>query len=483
MLRSPQPSFSPRAVGGRRFVAFFHPGYPYPAPPLLTLAAVDYVHEGGRVVRGINYHTAKAACGIVACNRFDDAAFFALKTGKGGWARFGPPADELLRATGDFYFYFVVDTPDHCYPVVPSFDHWRFPHGALPPHWASLSVPTSDADDLGSRVADRDRDGAGEPLCFEETSFARVAPFSHLGWGASNQMEKYCRRHGVGVTGVSRLFTDIHRCFHTNVMDLRSLGDDYCPKRFELHPELILRNILDAAVHNHTAWPREDHENAPINIAGIHREHLFARFAFDVLSDANYRFLGGALKYTVRLFDVEKAEQYTTELYSDDITERSCIFAHPFKNRTHDESDGSDESDESYEESDSCCSEGDGSSRYTRRISEHRIGRRRYRSPGYYEYRRRFEASQQGQDDPDYAELMQDSKRSHHANSIGGLSLSSTLSISSLETPRTGRTPENAADREDKPGSSTDVARSKRSYHDDSEVPDTSRSPKRLRLR
>lgn len=137
MPRSEQPSFSPRAVGGRKFVAFFHPAYPYPAPPLLTLAAVDHVYDGDQDIKGINYDIAKAACGIVACNRFDDRAYFALKTGENQWSRVGRPADGLLRASGDFTFYFVVDSVHHCYPVVPSFDHWRFPHGALPPPWAS----------------------------------------------------------------------------------------------------------------------------------------------------------------------------------------------------------------------------------------------------------------------------------------------------------------------------------------------------------
>ncbi|KAI8947903.1 hypothetical protein F4801DRAFT_488806 [Xylaria longipes] len=486
MPRSVQPSFSPRAVGGRRFVAFFHPAYPDPSPPLLTLAAVDYVREGAQVVKGIDYDTAKAACGIIACNRFDDDAYFALKSSQGGWARFERPADGLLRANGDFTFYFVVDSPNWRYPVVPSFDHWRFPHGELPPRWASLSVPSADDDNLGSGVGDRDRDGASEPLCFKETEFARIAPFSHLSWGDSNQMEKYCRRHGVGVTGVSPLFTDIRRCFPPNLMDsIPDLyGRDYRPNRFELHPELILHDVLDAAIHSRTVWRDEDHQNEPIRIDGIHREHLFARFAFHVLSDANYRFLGGALKYTVRLFDVDKAEQYTAELYSDDITERSCIFAPPFENGIP-QDDEYDESDESYEDSHSSSSEGARSLRYPRHTSEHRTGRTRYRSPGYYEYRRRWEASWQDQDDadhPDHAELMQDRQRSHHASSIGGVSLSSTLSISSLETPRTGRTPEGAAGHEDQSSSFHDEVHSKRPYDDYSETQDTSRSPKRLRL-
>ncbi|KAI1751586.1 hypothetical protein F4782DRAFT_179977 [Xylaria castorea] len=476
MPRSEQASFSPRAVGGRKFVAFFHPSYPDTAPPLLTLAAVDSVREGAQVIKGIDYDTAKTACGIVACNCYDDGAYFALKSRKGGWARFERPADGLLRASGDFTFYFVVDTPTLCYPVVPSFDHWRFPHRALPPRWASLSGSEHATDDLGNGVGHSDHEGAGEPLCFKETDFARVAPFSHTSWCDSNLMENFCRHHGAGRSGISCLFTDIRRCFPENRMDSMPYG--HHPERFELHPELLLQGIMDTAIHSRRVGSGHDYEVSPISVAGVTREHLFARFAFHVLSDANYRFLGGALKYTVCLFDVEKAEEYTAELYSDDITDLSHIFPPPITTALQ-----YAESDKSDEDEDSSCSPGASSSDDSCHTSERRIGRRRHRSPTYYWYRDRCEASQQGRNDADYAESFQDITRSHHASSIGGLSLSSTLSISSLDTPQSSRTPENVNDRRDILSCSTDAVRSKRPYHDCSEVPDTSQSLKRLRLK
>ncbi|KAI0188880.1 hypothetical protein EV127DRAFT_341831, partial [Xylaria flabelliformis] len=312
MPRPQSEQSSCRAVGGRKFIAFFHPSYPDTAPPLLTLAAIDYVLKGAQIIRGIDYDTAKAACGIVACNRYDEGAYFALKDRRGVYTRVDRPVEGLLHAGGDFMFYFIVDTPTFRYPVVPSFDHWRFPHGRLPPRWASLPRPQHGLD---SRVGRRD--GVGEPLCLRETDIARVAPFSHTSWCDSNLIEKFCQKHGAGVPC---LFIDIQRCFPYHRMDLIP-NHRYVPEHFELHPELLLRNIMNTAARQ--VW---SNDHSPIRTDGITCEHLFASFAFHILSDPNYKFLSGPLKYTVRLFDIKSAEELTVELDSDDIAHLSHIF-------------------------------------------------------------------------------------------------------------------------------------------------------------
>ncbi|KAI3316503.1 hypothetical protein HD806DRAFT_517366 [Xylariaceae sp. AK1471] len=119
-------------------IEFFHPAYPVSAPPLLSLVAVDVAGNG---TLGIDYDFAKASCGIVANNRWDDATYIATKNQVEGSClnRVPQPEDGILPilASGMAY-YFVVDHPTNRYPVVPSFDHWRFPHTELPAPWDAL---------------------------------------------------------------------------------------------------------------------------------------------------------------------------------------------------------------------------------------------------------------------------------------------------------------------------------------------------------
>lgn len=342
MPRFQQPLSPPIPDGFNRhkdtFVAFFHPAYPDLAPPLLTLAAVDVARDG---LIGIDFDTAKVACGIVACNRWDDGAYFAVKRRRVGedqnhqnstlWTKIERPADGVLR--NDTTYYFIVDKPDHRYPVVPSFDHWRFPHDALPPLWAKLSIPEVDgnvisAGDADGRSAARNRDVSCRITgCFENTEVAHVIPFSHKLWFESNQMERYCWLHNMvntidDETNLLLLRADIHGLFDRNRFVF--IPKDDLSSELNLRPTLLLHAVLPKGsreisqhYHNRPLQPR---------IAGIRREHLFARFALSILCDENYKFLGGAQKYTVRLFNVEKAEQYTDELHSDAIMERSQIF-------------------------------------------------------------------------------------------------------------------------------------------------------------
>ncbi|KAJ8133019.1 hypothetical protein O1611_g604 [Lasiodiplodia mahajangana] len=481
MPRSRQNSFSPRAVGGRKFVAFFHPAYSDSAPPLLTLAAVDWFWDSWgsrRKVRGIQYETALTACGIVACNRWD--GYFAMKHEKRGEpVRWIPVYNSILRVGAEYTYYFIINSPNYRYPVVPSFDHWRFPHDNLPPRWGELSKFPSMRCCTTKRGCDSDDEGEGDcrcakyegySTCFKQTPFASVAPFTHESWYESNQMEKYCRLHGVGDTTVSDLFLDITKYFGRGKLRTKPWG--HSSSRYELHPELILRVIFSSY---HPLSKKRDHATSPVHAAGIHREHIFARFAFHVLSDANYRFLGGDRKYTVCLFDAGKGEQCTAELRDDDIAERSQIFPHPTyprakakeewsavmtprKSREIMESFESDEEGVTEEEYD-----------YPSDASEYRPSRPRYR----VNHQNQIDGTREW-------ESKADEIRTQHGGSSRALSISSTISSSSLDTPHPDRASEDAVD---KPNKSSFSARQKRSYESEEEDSEENPPPlKRLRV-
>ncbi|KAI1127037.1 hypothetical protein F5Y10DRAFT_243533 [Nemania abortiva] len=452
-------------------VAFFHPAYPDHTPPLLTLPAIDSTAGGGR---GIDYETALAACGIVACNRWDFGVYFAEKREITGeqqgrvWRRTGKPIDGVLRA--GFNYYFVVGGPDYRYPVVASFDHWRFPHDALPPRWTMLSMSGPAP---GSLVTNRSSPTYNHgPSCFEKTKLALVPPFSNKGWLESNQMERYYQLQGEddrkGFRNNIRRF--FGRCY------LNSSFPRRLSRRFQLHPSLSLIAISKECRQSRSMLPRA---------TNIRCEHLFARFAFIVLSEENYKFLTGPHEYVVCLFNVEKGEQYTVQLHSDAIAQQSRIFPaaaslkkislvqhRALLNREARETRLDDDSDSGWEAS----SESSGETDHIPR------GRTRRRSPAYYQCRALWEDIQQEQDHAQHTSPVQGAPTLQHSTSISSLSLSPRVSVTSLSTQQQESTSEMDFEYDTKPNPAAGQTGSKRPCEDEEDDTDTSQLCKRLRL-
>src|SRR6266487_564593 len=116
-------------------INFRHPAYPddFNQNILLTLYAFD--HPDG----GLHYGTAFLACALVAGNAWN--GYFTTTVD-------GPKVvkedDQLLREK-NYYFHVAEDqqassssspSQSSAYPICPSFEHWRFPHGDLPPSWS-----------------------------------------------------------------------------------------------------------------------------------------------------------------------------------------------------------------------------------------------------------------------------------------------------------------------------------------------------------
>ncbi|KAJ2976932.1 hypothetical protein NUW58_g7962 [Xylaria curta] len=254
-------------------------------------------------------------------------------------------------------------------------------------------------------------------------------------------MDKYFRRNRPAASNVKRLLDDIHgrfpRC-STGLQGHRS-------SRFELHPRLLLEAIVTKVEKN------TGHRNSP-STDYIQREHLFARFAFHVLSEANFRFLGGVHKYSVRLFDLRRAEHFTAELYSDNIEELCEIF--PSLNSTRGlssqgrETPPSQQPDDSYDDT----SDSDGEaplSHHGDALKYRQAARKRYRSPAYYTFRF-YPKGYIDTANTEHEEATKDRGNPRPASSTGGLSLASTLTVSSLKTPTTDRGSEDLAGPNDK---------------------------------
>ncbi|KAI0876460.1 hypothetical protein GGS24DRAFT_513803, partial [Hypoxylon argillaceum] len=333
MLQRPLRYPSPSGRFRNEFVAFFHPRYPDNTPPLLTLAAVDVTTEGKP---GIHFDTAQAACGIVACNP-SGYTYFAhkrpsLSEPQGhDWIDIERPYDDVLPIGHNYYF--IVDCPRNRYPVVANFNHWRFPHNDLPFLWEELALRTFNSN--VERDSGDDVFGTGHPKYarsvsrHESTGLDRVAPFFNKLWLKSNMMGNYYRPHIADniIMSLENNRKDLERLNHEiyNLFGdckLRSTRQNPVSRRFELHPSVILKNALMEKQDISQDWSNPYGERA---VGGIRCEHLFARFAYNVLSARNYKFLNGVGKYTVCFYNFEKEEQNIAELGSDEIRQYSRL--------------------------------------------------------------------------------------------------------------------------------------------------------------
>jgi hypothetical protein len=308
-FRPPLPPPIPHTTETKqqRTISFRHPGYPdLIGPNLVSLDAVD--HELGD---GIDYDTALVACGIVACNRWSQS-WFGVKDSQGAsvFRAVPRPHDGLLRES--IYYFFVSQDKDEQYAVIPSFDHWRFPHGDLPDIWQALDIP-SPSPPVASRLRHLKVEGKHAAEIRDEscrlTAWTNAAEACHLvpsasaTWFAVNVMSRYCRLPG-GRNPVDDdrnlilLRRDLHWLFdqrHFTILPKRSPGDLFGS------PSLVF----------HTLQPRGDCElhdlfhNRTLQqpTSGLSVEFLFARFAWSIFCDEIYPFLTGTFRYAVQLFD------------------------------------------------------------------------------------------------------------------------------------------------------------------------------------
>ena len=159
------------------------------------------------------------ACQIVANNAFSGHLTKAKDGGPIATADFN---SVLLEK--EYYFHVSSSDPLSQYPVIPSFQDRKFPHGQLPDIWQSLRRetapgPISAQSNIAASICVRDGPccrltGYGDGL-----ESARVVPEAEWEWFTRNNMMQYNRYHQLlGIANDARncisLRTGVHRVFN-----------------------------------------------------------------------------------------------------------------------------------------------------------------------------------------------------------------------------------------------------------------------------
>ncbi|KAI0535596.1 hypothetical protein GGR58DRAFT_438614 [Xylaria digitata] len=358
-----------------RLISFRHPAYPLSANNLLSLAVT-----GDGPVLGIDYNLALVACGIVACNKWHQAWFGEKREGgneeRDGYRRVSRPENGILPYKESPYYFFINEDVEYKYPVVPSFEHWPFPHNNLPDEWkrmCPLSTSGGEAvtlpEDPRTAASMRDR-GCRITGYLQGTEIAHLVPTQAMGWFEANMMQRYCR-HSVRVNPIDddanmlTLRRDIHFIFDQRQLAIvpkvnsqattQSLpgGQQYitcnqtiplsvlqspsatrpiCSDRLTypvIHVLLPDRhNELRSLYHNRLLQP------SLVPAFDIAPEFLFARFAWTILSDEFYRLLKShLLQYRVLIFDPETGERQEQDMRRQALDQKVHLFPRGSRSR------------------------------------------------------------------------------------------------------------------------------------------------------
>ncbi|KAF4467142.1 hypothetical protein FALBO_5982 [Fusarium albosuccineum] len=297
-----QPPFPPvgslPSTGTKpRHILFQHPAYPDSASEMLALTATE-----GDGQDGVDYQMALISCCIITGNTWRDG-WLARKDSKDTFTRVDRPEDGILREPV-YYFRLGQHPPDYKYPVLPSFDHWSFPHDNIPMTWSSLEIPP---DELT----------AG--LDIPEATLSR---------------DESCRvtAHTVDVDVAYIIPQTVSQWFKHNKMT-RPVGStepiDLC--------------------HNRVTQP----------LVGIAAEFLFARFVWTLFDSGVFRFFRGMSEFSVLLLDTETG-QHTTSMMRGYQVERVATLFPPERSGKYRAGDSWSSDDDSDNEMDSSQSQGSG---------------------------------------------------------------------------------------------------------------------------
>ncbi|KAI9651979.1 MAG: hypothetical protein M1829_001992 [Trizodia sp. TS-e1964] len=259
-------------------ITFLHPGYPDDDLDnvLLRLSAFDC--EGG----GLHHGTALSACRIIAGNTAT-GFFKEHRASKEIDLRF----DELLLAKK--YYFYVSDSDNDIYPIVPSFQHWLFPHDDFPAEWSAMEpedneppAPPPAPSGLTAYVSARDKHCRVSELGGSDY-FARahLVPAAEKDWFDANGMDDYNFNQQLSgkyitddVCNAMALRADIHLAFDDKIFCI-------VPKESKWVVQFL----------GQTARLGNKYHNTSIHLLDVSARFLYARFAWTI-----FPLLSGFLK-------------------------------------------------------------------------------------------------------------------------------------------------------------------------------------------
>lgn len=192
--RIPRPTPNPICSSTTHRVSFRHPAYD--STRLIELPAFD------GPTGSIHHGTALLVCGIIAGNIWD------------GWLTEGRCGNKVNLGKdvvlGGKEYFFHVPWPSNSseedrargpykYPIVPSFQHWPFPHDNPPPGWnftpdlttgVSSILPIPSLSNASQAVRDRDRSCRLSDYR-DGIERAHLCPRSEVEWFTQQEMDRY----------------------------------------------------------------------------------------------------------------------------------------------------------------------------------------------------------------------------------------------------------------------------------------------------
>ncbi|KAI1276826.1 hypothetical protein F5Y07DRAFT_408057 [Xylaria sp. FL0933] len=342
-------------------VRFYHPCEPLQNPILrlhafehsqLSLSTAPPEHRAPTIKWGVHHQTARIACSILACNRWD--GYFSS-------ARDRTKIDESEELLTENDYLFIVPGPEN-YPVVEDFRSWPFPRDNLPPSW-NFTIPSTPGQDaqgdptLGSACAVTN---AGNVL-----QHYHIVPTSERSWFATNHMggdQEPVNSMGLAMditancltvrADIGKLFEDNRICIVPKTAMLKPDGvPTYCIANASSRSVNLVLHVLFAGFQSPTELYKQYHNVSLHQLRDISPDYLFAAFAKGIFLRCSYFQADNREREAITLDTSGACPRliaYTRKLSAETINptrEDRLSMKRPWSGRRSDSCDGTDDAD------------------------------------------------------------------------------------------------------------------------------------------